>query len=195
MRVSKKYSIFLVLLLFPSFLFAGNNYYNYGGGVAGCTAPTKDSYATGADFDRGVIYAYNSASFTTTSAYTVVKVGVSLIKIGTPPTANVLVYLYDDAAGEPENLIGTSSTILSSADIATTYTTYYFDFAGVSLSTTTRYHIVIGPDLYTDTLNRIAWQSNDGGSPTEGMYRSSDAVTWTAVDTSMSAYYEAKSCN
>jgi len=164
------------------------------GGAAACSYPQKGVYATGADLDYPLSYNFVAGSFTTTSAYTVVRIGVTLIQVGTAPNVQITAYLYDNSSDQPSTLLGTSTDTISATTVSLSRTEYYWNFAGIALSNTTKYHIVL-TKAYTDASNAIKWTMNDGGATAEEYNRATTLPTWTTVDTSISPYFSTYSCD
>lgn len=130
----------------------------------------------GNSFGQGVNFLYEGYSFTSSSAYTLTQVGVGLEKmVGSPLTHPVTAYVYSDSGGSgPSALLGTSTNTVSST-LTSSLVYYLFQFAGVALSSSTRYWIVLSVPLL-DTSNYPTWEGLDGGA--EGCYNSAAGTVW-----------------
>lgn len=104
---------------------------------------TFSGYATVAQ-DSSRTYAMGS--FVPSSSQTLTRIDVSMFKVGNP-LFNVQVKIYSDNNGAPGSLLGTSTTILSTSNIAADWedkTVYTFLFSpGVSVSSNTKYWVGI----------------------------------------------------
>ena len=182
MRVSKKYSIFLVLLLFPSFLFAGNNYYNYGGGVAGCTAVESNVYDTRTS---GVIIAYDTttdrwcakSTFVAERTETVKNIQLQLKKNGSP-TMTLTVSMCDSDG--TSNCVEWDDIVDAATDVGTELTSWTSinDTTGKNLTATNSYTLLISANAINAT-NNVAWGYQAiGSTPVLSNNASGCSGTW-----------------
>lgn len=127
--------------------------------------------------------------FTTTSAYTVDKIGLWYRRSDAPMANDITVSLYTDDGGEPSDVPGsgemTSGTI-SKGDLTTSWQYFDVDLAAPqSLSDATKYWIVVTGEIVTGS--GIPYIGVDSSSDTGKYYTSGNWVGFT----SGSLYYRA----
>ena len=127
-------------------------------------------------FGQGASSLYLGYSFTSSSAYTLTQIGVGLIiGAGSPLTQPVTAYVYSDSGGSgPSASLGTSTNTVSST-LTASPAYYLFQFAGVALSSSTRYWIVLSVPLL-DATKYPNGGGQDGGS--ESCYNSATGTAW-----------------
>lgn len=141
----------------------------------------KDSFST--YYDQFAAYAnyWHCQSFTTTSGYDVVAIGINILKTGTP-SGNLNVYIYlEDGSDEPTGSILTSGSVvannLSSGWNIVSLTSY-------SLSNSTKYCIVVSvPDGDVDNCIELQGSVYSDYAGGKGATSSDSGSTWTPSDT------------
>lgn len=178
----KKLFLLLLLLLIPALVYAWGLVITIGGGttIIACTEeesyPTDDGSAAINSDDRR----WYSGSWTTSKAYTVTKIDLTMERDGAPGCTIVLT-IYDNNGGDgkPASALATSSNTITCDDITTSTggETISFLFAGYSLSNATRYHAVLVTSGGTvDGSNDI--HVDKDGNVDDDVYRSADGSSW-----------------
>ena len=159
-----------------------------------CSSLSSDSYdSEGAASSYAVSNAARyalGAIYPITSNISVCRVGVFIKKVGSP-SSTITAKIYDLSEGFPNNLLGTSSTTLGAADVATTLGWEYFDFSSpVALTSGNSYAIVIYASALGDSSNYYtpAYNSEQTGKALIG-YTSSWAIVVNDNYMSMRIYY------
>ena len=152
------------------------------GGGASCTLKETISDTSGGD--QGAIFllhTWYSGSFIPTSSYTMTQIGAAWkIQTGTPLYSAVTAYIYSDAAPGPGTMIATSTNTVSGA-LTGSYVYYTWQFAGVSLTNGTRYHLVVKEATFDWGYNEyLYWGKVEVGATTnDGTFQSDDGAAWT----------------
>lgn len=143
-------------------------------GTLGGTNDLRMSYTlTGADrFSQGF-------SHSTPADISIIKLW--LRKQGTP-TGNLTLSIYSDAAGIPNSLLGTSSTIVAST-LTGSYDWYEFVFSSpVSVAGSTPYHFVLATTDSTSSTNYVEVGADTSSSSyANGIGQKESLSTWSAL--------------
>jgi hypothetical protein len=140
----------------------------------------KESFGTTADDYESVQTSWavirGAMSFVTASAYVLTQAEHMLTKVGTPSTYNLTAYIYSDGVGKPGTLLGTSINTIPVSSLSTSSGTYYaFQFAGVSLSSSTTYYMAIAGD---DTVDTNYWRMWSDSTSETGIFSRYEAPDW-----------------
>ncbi len=143
------------------------------GGCANTLTDSQTTYSTTETMTRW--HAWYGSDFTTGSAYTLCKLEIYIYKVGTP-TGNGYLKIYSDSSGVPGTLLATSTTTLAESTLSDSAPAFIaFDFEGLALTTSTKYHIVyLGT---ANSSNYVAGGVNGGATGHTSSY-SDDGVSW-----------------
>lgn len=122
-------------------------------------------------------YVYTGFAFVAASSYTMCKIELSVIKIGTP-SYTVTVSIYTDSADHPGTLVGTGSAAVNVSTFGTSYGNITFTGMSASITSGTRYWYVMqatsAPPNDMTNYSRIGY-----GVGTQYQASADSAVTWT----------------
>ena len=117
-----------------------------------------------------------ATQFTTTSAYTVCRIGLFFATTGSP-TMNFTVGIYTNNTDEPGTLIGDLSTPRNAASFLAAESEKIFIGFSAPLLTTTLYWIVVFTDGY-DAANYISWHLESGAVTERVGVNTSPPTAW-----------------
>lgn len=167
--------IILFLLLLPVVVWAGSSNFVNTVFVPSDTIPSgpftlEDSGAATTNNDGWIMYGsdrrWHSIQFTASSSYSIQKVELELLEIGTIPTDYPMtMYIYTDNSNEPGTLIGSAINSINTSALDSSADWYVWYFNGVSVTSGTVYWIVFGNNAYYGTTgNNVAIRTNSGES-------------------------------
>lgn len=125
---------------------------------------------------------YAAGGFVASSSYTLHRITIFAARVLS--ISNLLTaYIYSadgSTPNEPETLLATSTNTVNMNTLNTTADwTAQWEFAGIALTNTTRYFIVIKATT-TDWDNYVNWSIDTTANP-EDCYNSADGLTWSNV--------------
>jgi hypothetical protein len=165
----------------------------YTDGDAACSYTQKDTQATGAN---GMVVGSTGTnlrvgnSFTSSSAYTLKKVALSLKIVGTGgfTTFTVNVCANSDTIPGSCTVIGTQTV----ADLTTDFVTHEYVYAtGYAISNATNYWIVLIANAEGDASNHVAAARNGAGSMAQATYT---GIEWNVTDATSDLVFTTYSC-
>jgi hypothetical protein len=194
----KKLLITLILLIASTSYAAGPAFTviaGGGGAVAAACSTIVDSDTTGSvTVDKladATIIKYGGRK--TTEAYCICKVTFSIKKSGTP-NGNITAAIYASAANAPTGAaLATSSTVITQADVTTSYADYTFTFSScANLDTGTIYFAALESDATNASAYFAINMNSSGGANSCGTglaCRTYKYVSsWAATDNSADIY-------
>ena len=118
---------------------------------------------------------YRSSQFTASGSYTLTRVDVSL-KSNNNPTMNLTCEIWsDDGSNSPSASLQAATATLDTSTLTASFADYTYNFSGLSITSGTKYHIVLYVDA-TNGSNYPVWEFLSSGGRTE---ISSDGLSWT----------------
>lgn len=162
---------------------AGNALVGARAAVSSCTL--QDQLGLPNNTDQNAVFlstTWYAGTFIPVTSYTMTQISAALkISVGSPLYSAVTAYIYTDANPKPGTLIATSTNTVSST-LTSSYVFYAWQFSGVSLTGSTRYHLVLKEASFDGGYNEYSfWGGNNSGSTTsDGYFTSSDGTTWSA---------------
>jgi hypothetical protein len=151
----------------------------------------KDSQTTQNDYwtlGSVISKTYAEASFTPSESFSLTRIEVNLLKIGSP-TFDITYYLYSDNAGSPGYVLATGIATLDSSTLTGSYVYYGFNISGYSLISGTKYHHVLKSNTLGDGSNCVQWGCNSSVTG-QNINHSQDASTWLPDDTNAQFDYK-----
>jgi hypothetical protein len=128
-------------------------------------------------------------SWTAGASYTLTQASPKLNKAGSP-TQTLTAYLYADSGNKPATLLGTSTNTIAASTLAASPGSYVdFQFAGVSIVSGTRYHLVVGGSAL-DPSNCPQWRYSGSAGGAEYASYSADRSAWTTDESSVQGTFK-----
>jgi hypothetical protein len=117
--------------------------------------------------------------FTPSENYDLGKVELELMKVNSP-TGNIWVEIWSDNGSDDPNVqIGADSAVVAAATLSTSDGFIAFTFSSpISLTSGTKYWIVLNDNRVKDDTNIVKWCGNIAGLATKGHYHV-DQPAWT----------------
>lgn len=145
--------------------------------VPGCVTGDTAQDSSGTNFQIGSAASnvYRGTKYTPSVTATVCKIELTLRKVNNP-TGNLTAYVYDHNAGAntPGTLLATSTNVIDSSTLSTSYTQAVFNFTGVALTNGTVYWVVISK-VGSSAVNNVTWEGQSTGGRE---IVSTDGSTW-----------------
>ena len=183
--------LFLILMLIPLPLNAEGWFLAVGTG--GCSYVEKDSSTSGTanvPVGKYATRTYSAVSWTTGSAYSCKQIKFKHAVSGTITGGNSYAKIWDNNAGEPGNLLGTSGGIALTSISDGEQVTYTFS-TPISLENATVYHAGIYVDT-VDEVNYIELYFDDSG--TDDFNYGNDGSSWTNADATSTIWAVTYAC-
>lgn len=165
--VMRKLLIFI--LLCPPVMGAYTQQDAVNGGTDGSTSVFHGSYSL-----------YHAGKITPTSSYTLTKLTLYLIKVGSP-TAEIRAAVYNASGTSPGSSLGVSLNTIAASTLTTSEAAYEWTFSGVSLTSGTVYYAVIYYDSPASDASNYVKIYYYGSVASRQQQNSSDAITWSNV--------------
>lgn len=124
---------------------------------------------------------YIGLSWTPGSSYTITQIAPKLYKV-LSAVQTLTAYIYSDALTVPDTVLATSTNTVDASTLSTDTTGVYtnFQFSGLALTGSTRYHLVIGcSSVDASNFVRIRYLTVGGGS--EFLDLDADGTSWGAT--------------
>jgi len=132
-----------------------------------------DLGGTGQNLGLGSTTQWVSSQFTASGTYTLTRIDVSIKKINSP-SYTITAHVYSNTSNSPLASLASSTNTVSGTSVTTSYALYQFDFTGVSISSATKYHIVLTTSG-TNGVDYFLWETESSGGRIEV---SSDGSSW-----------------
>ncbi len=149
-------------------------------GAASTLKETLGTSAANIDLGATSDAAYVISLHTAAATYTLTRIDIQMLRIGTGTAGNVTGGIYADSFGSPGSLLASSTNTIVSSDVATTEGPITFSFSGLSVASGTSYWFGAS-DSTVSGVN--SYRIRAGALATGTTNKSADGLTWAALGT------------
>lgn len=158
-----------------------------GGVAAGCTTARDANTAANnghTTVGQTSASAYVATFFTAAATYTACELQLYIDKLGTPNWSLFASIYTDSGSDTPGTLIGDESDAVATSGLGTTEAAVTFSNFNASISSATRYFIVLRCSATGDLSNHVRWYRNSVSAGTNSIVASADGLTWSNISSS-----------